>query len=105
MQSSAKPRPRSAEPSPAPSAGTQSGAIVSVLIPVAVAGAYSYRVPEGLMLAPGDIVAVPLGRKLVIGAVWDDPPDGSVGHNRLRSVESRYPTPPLAYPSSRAGRL
>jgi primosomal protein N' (replication factor Y) len=70
--------------------------VVSVLVPVAVAGVYSYRVPKGLDLAPGDIVAVPLGTRLVVGAVWDDPPDGSVGHNRLREVEYRFDTPPLA---------
>ena len=35
--------------------------IVDVLVPVALDQAYSYRVPEGMTLAPGDIVAVPLG--------------------------------------------
>ena len=48
---------------------------VSVLLPVAVAGTYSYGVPAGLTVAPGDIVAVPLGTRDVIGVVWDDPPD------------------------------
>lgn len=70
-------------------------AVVSVLVPVAVPGVYTYRIPDGLTLSPGDIVAVPLGTRLVIGAVWDDPPDDSVGHNRLRAVEYRFDTPPL----------
>ena len=35
--------------------------IVDVLVPVALDHAYSYRVPDGLALAVGDIVAVPLG--------------------------------------------
>ena len=35
---------------------------VDVLVPVALDQTYSYRVPAGLELEPGDLVAVPLGR-------------------------------------------
>jgi len=35
--------------------------IVDFLVPVALDRAYSYRVPTGLELAPGDLVRVPLG--------------------------------------------
>ncbi|MCB1496210.1 MAG: primosomal protein N' [Bauldia sp.] len=68
---------------------------VSVLLPVAVAGTYSYAVPDGMTAAPGDIVAVPLGTREVIGVVWDDPPDGEIGHNRLRPIAERLDVPPL----------
>ncbi|SHF78580.1 replication restart DNA helicase PriA [Kaistia soli DSM 19436] len=71
------------------------GRTVSVLLPLAVEGPYTYSVPHGLTLAPGDIVRVPLGPREMIGAVWDEPPDGSVGHNRLRPVAERYDAPPL----------
>ncbi len=71
------------------------GRTVSVLLPLAVQGPYTYSVPPGLELAPGDIVRVPLGPREMIGAVWDEPPDGSVGHNRLRPVTDRYDAPPL----------
>ncbi|MCX5513627.1 primosomal protein N' [Kaistia algarum] len=71
------------------------GRTVSVLLPVAVDGPYTYRVQNGLELAPGDIVRVPLGPREIVGAVWDDVPDGSVGHNRLRPVAHRYDAPPL----------
>ena len=54
---------------------------VSVLVPVAVAAPYTYRAPDGVR--PGDIVDVPLGARDVLGVVWDDPPDATVGHNRL----------------------
>ena len=37
--------------------------VVDVLVPVALDRAYSYRVPETLSLAPGDIVSVPLGAR------------------------------------------
>jgi primosomal protein N' (replication factor Y) len=70
--------------------------VVSVLVPVAVEGPYSYRAPAGLDLAPGDIVAVPLGTREVVGVVWDDPPDPAVGHNRLREVSERFEAPPLS---------
>ena len=37
--------------------------VVDVLVPVALDQTYSYRVPEGLALAPGDVVTVPLGAR------------------------------------------
>src|SRR5258708_6359775 len=45
---------------------------VDVLVPVALDHSYSYRVPSELELKPGDIVAVPLGAREVIGVVWAD---------------------------------
>ncbi len=68
---------------------------VSVLVPVAVPGTYSYAVPHGMAVAPGDIVAVPLGTRDVVGVAWDDPPDEEIGHNRLRAIVGRYDAPPL----------
>jgi primosomal protein N' (replication factor Y) (superfamily II helicase) len=67
--------------------------IVSVLVPVAVAAPYTYRAPAGCQV--GDIVSVPLGTRDVVGVVWDDPPDATVGHNRLRPINGTYPAPPL----------
>ena len=67
--------------------------IVSVLVPVAVAAPYTYRAPAGCQA--GDIVSVPLGTRDVTGVVWDDPPDGSVGHNRLRDINGTFQAPPL----------
>ena len=49
--------------------------VVDVLVPVALDQAYSYRVPEGLDLKPGDVVAVPLGPREALGVVWADNPD------------------------------
>jgi primosomal protein N' (replication factor Y) len=68
-------------------------ATVSVLVPVAVAAPYTYRAPDDVKA--GDIVSVPLGTREVVGVVWDDPADASVGHNRLRPIEGRFETPPL----------
>jgi len=49
--------------------------IVDILVPVALDQTYSYRVPAGLKLAPGDVVAVPLGARESMGVVWADNPD------------------------------
>ena len=67
--------------------------IVSVLVPVAVAAPYTYRAPVGCQA--GDIVSVPLGTRDVAGVVWDDPPDQSVGHNRLKAINGTFDVPPL----------
>ena len=70
--------------------------IVDVLVPVALDHAYSYRVPHGLELEPGDIVAVPLGRREAIGVVWADNVAIKPGlHNRLKDVEAKLDYPPL----------
>ena len=48
--------------------------VVDVLVPVALDQTYSYRVPAELDLAPGDLVAVPLGAREYMGVVWADNP-------------------------------
>ena len=47
-------------------------ATVPVLLPLALDDAFSYRVPDGLTLPAGTVVAVPLGTREVIGVVWDE---------------------------------
>ncbi|MFZ1815007.1 MAG: primosomal protein N' [Rhizobiaceae bacterium] len=67
---------------------------VSVLLPIPTERSYSYSVPEGMELACGDIVQVPLGPRLVAGVVWDDVPD-KVASNRLREISRKFDCPPL----------
>ena len=70
--------------------------VVDVLVPVALDRAYSYRVPETLSLAPGDIVAVPLGARDATAVVWaDNPKPNPRLDNRLKDVEEKLPLPPL----------
>ncbi len=59
---------------------------VPVLLPLPLASAFDYRVPDGITAEPGDLVLVPLGRREVVGVVWDSPPDEAVGDNRLRPL-------------------
>ena len=66
-----------------------------VLLPLPLAGAYDYRVPAELQLKPGDFVQVPLGRRHLIGVVWDGAPSGEVEEARLKAVASRLDVPPM----------
>ena len=70
--------------------------VVDVLVPVALNQTYSYRVPRGMELEAGDVVAVPLGPREVIGVVWapNDNPDPRL-HNRLKDVGEKLDVPPL----------
>jgi len=70
--------------------------VVDVLVPVALDQVYSYRVPAGLELAPGDVVAVPLGAREALGVVWADNPNPNPRlHNRLKDVDEKLDVPPL----------
>src|SRR5262245_10322398 len=69
---------------------------VDVLVPVALDHTYSYRVPAEFDLAPGDIVAVPLGAREAMGVVWADDVTIRPGlHNRMKDVELKLEYPPL----------
>src|ERR1700692_2883580 len=70
--------------------------IADVLVPVALNQNYSYRVPRGMELAPGDVVCVPLGPREVVAVVWAENanPDPRL-HNRLKDVGEKLDVPPL----------
>ncbi len=75
--------------------GSEAGArVVDVLMPVALDSAFSYSVPEGMALNPGDFVEVPLGRRVAVGVVWDARP-GPPGPSNLKSIERRLDVAPL----------
>src|ERR1700686_465604 len=82
-----------------PRASTSSASstrVVDVLVPVALNQAYSYRVPRGMELKPGDGVCVPLGPREVVAVVWAENtnPDPRL-HNRLKDVGEKLDVPPL----------
>jgi primosomal protein N' (replication factor Y) (superfamily II helicase) len=71
--------------------------VVDILLPVALDQAYSYRVPDGMALAPGDLVSVPLGARTETGVVWAENPSPNPRlDNRLKYVDERLDLPPLA---------
>src|SRR5262249_8590455 len=70
--------------------------VVDVLVPVALDQAYSYRVPEGLELAPGDLVTVPLGARTATAVTWaENPKPNPRLDNRMKDVEAKLDVPPL----------
>ena len=83
---------------PAPEGSASPPSVVDVLIPLAVDTAYSYRVPRGLALAPGDFVVVPLGTRETLGVVWAARPSGG---DNLKQVVSRVDWPPVREPLRR----
>ncbi len=68
---------------------------VDVLVPVALDRAYTYRVPAGLSLALGDVVAVPLGPHEYAGVVWGESEPRIGLHNKLKDVDAKLDLPPL----------
>jgi primosomal protein N' (replication factor Y) len=65
-----------------------------VLLPLAVPAPYSYRIPEGMALAAGDYVEVPLGSRSHVGVVWES--RKTAGTNlKLRDVIQRFDAPPM----------
>ena len=67
---------------------------VAVLLPLPVATAYDYLVPEGSVLVSGDIVEVPLARRFEVGVVWG-PGQGDIAPAKLREVVHKLDLPPL----------
>ena len=78
------------------SSSATSTRVVDVLVPVALNQNYSYRVPRGMALKPGDVVCVPLGPREVVAVVWAENanPDPRL-HNRLKDVGEKLDVPPL----------
>ena len=68
------------------------GEQVSVLLPLPLAGAYDYRVPESLVLHDGDIVLAPLGVRRCPGVVWGDA-QGDVDNSKLKEIISVLEAP------------
>ncbi|WP_307282497.1 primosomal protein N' [Labrys wisconsinensis] len=71
------------------------GETVEVLLPVALDRTYTYRVPFGIELMPGDVVRVALAGRETVGVVWEGDGGLPASSNRLRHVEERLDAPPL----------
>ncbi|MFG1243007.1 primosomal protein N' [Xanthobacter sp. V7C-4] len=70
-----------------------------VLLPLGLDTPYSYLVPEGMTLSPGDLVHVPLGARGMIGCVWPRPAGGGSGKPvdvaKLKAVKAKLDYVPL----------
>lgn len=67
---------------------------MNVLVPYPVDKAYSYIVPEGEDVKPGDYVVVPLGNREVPGVVWEKPEE-QPSSNKLKTLITKYDLPPM----------
>src|SRR5690349_12315864 len=67
---------------------------VDVLLPLALEGAYTYAVPPGLTVAPGDYVEVPLGPRSFLGCVWKLGAGDGNGKT-LRPIVQKFDMAPL----------
>jgi primosomal protein N' (replication factor Y) len=67
---------------------------VGVLLPLRLAGAYDYRVVEGVDLPRGSLVVAPLGPRDMLGVVWNTG-DGKVEAAKLKAVEPLEGAPRL----------
>ncbi|KZD08405.1 primosomal protein N' [Oceanibaculum pacificum] len=66
------------------------------MLPLPIGEGYDYRVPEGLDLAEGDFVIVPLGRRQMLGVVWALGGSGDIAEARLKDVVGRLDAPPMS---------
>lgn len=70
-------------------------AIAEVLLPLAIDHTYSYFVPPGAKISPGDFAAVPLGAKITNGIIWDVSGTSATSAN-LKTIAGRIGLPPLS---------
>lgn len=69
-----------------------SGTRVGVLLPLPLGSVYDYVVPDGLTLAAGDYVHVPLGPRRVAGVVWGAG-SSDIAAEKVRAVAARIDLP------------
>jgi primosomal protein N' (replication factor Y) len=69
----------------------------------AALGPLDYRVPDGIAVGPGSIVAAPVGPRQLLGVVWeaDRLPSNNVPDSRLRPLAGVLKVPPIAAPLRR----
>ena len=67
---------------------------VGVLLPLPFDEPFTYRVPDDVRAALGDIVDVPFGPRRVAGVVWDEG-DGDVPPEKLKDVVGAFEVPGL----------
>ncbi|WP_158747410.1 primosomal protein N' [Acidisphaera sp. L21] len=68
---------------------------VPVLLPYPFAGPFDYAVPEGMVVAPGDLVLVPLNRRVEVGVVWDSGQNDQVPAAKLKPIDTVLDAPPM----------
>ncbi|MDB5492008.1 MAG: primosomal protein [Micavibrio sp.] len=70
------------------------GAVMAILVPFPVDKTYTYAVPAGMELQPGEYVTVPLSNRQVTGVAWG-PSTEKVPSKKLKSVILKHDLPPM----------
>jgi primosomal protein N' (replication factor Y) (superfamily II helicase) len=79
---------------PEPENPPENAGLVQVLVPAPVDRTYTYAVPAGLAVAPGDYVSVPLGKREMAGVVWGKSREDILA-KKLKSIIARSTLPPM----------
>ncbi len=66
--------------------------IADIVLPLALDAPYSYRVPDGMALQPGQTVHVPLGTRETFGLVWSV--DEKASGENLKAIRAVSALPP-----------
>lgn len=66
-----------------------------VLLPLAMNESYTYEVPEGMEVAAGQFVEVPIGNRSQLGCIWPDEPPLPTKKMRLKEISAIHPAKPL----------
>ena len=76
---------------------------VRCLVFNAALGPLDYRVPDGISVGPGSVVACPLGPRTIVGVIWEPErlPGAEVPAEKLRPLREVLPVPPLSAPLRR----
>lgn len=82
-------------PENAPEKAENAAGRVQVMVPAPVPRAYDYALPEGMDLAVGDYVSVPLGRRDMPGVVWaTGAGDPAVDPRKIKTVLQKFSAVP-----------
>jgi len=71
------------------------GKRVKVLIPLPLASAYDYLVPDTLSAQLGTFVVVPLGNREVIGVIWGEA-EGGIEEKKLKVISQKINLAPMS---------
>ncbi|MBO0332417.1 primosomal protein N' [Sneathiella sp. CAU 1612] len=64
---------------------------VRVLLPLSIGDVYDYRAPDSLNIEIGHFVTVPLGKREVVGVVWEEAINSVLAEERMKDILSVLP--------------
>ena len=68
---------------------------VRVLLPLSIGDVYDYRAPAAFGIEIGHFVMVPLGKREIVGVVWEEASDSDLAEERMKDIVNVLPCPKL----------